>query len=215
MFLIVALTVSRDSMIQPDAKVVRVRRSGRVLVFIAMLFISGPTTATPDFTGAGVLLIANERGSTFVFLGRDRYRPWYETLAGRREFVLDSGSRSGSRRETAYETALRECFEESRGFLKPDYLSDVTDSAELIRDGSFVFFRAEIEKFSVDEIMRAQIPDSVNPDAFREIVDYAWVSVEAVLSSDDAFVVDDAGRRIQVRGRLKSRLVRARAAGWL
>lgn len=215
MFPTVALTASRDSMIQLDANVVRVRYSRRVLVFIAMLFISGPTTATPDFTAAGVLLVANESGSTFVFLGRDRYRHWYEMLAGRREFVLDSGAENGSRRETAYETALRECFEESRGFLKPDYLSDVTDSAELIRDGSFVFFRAEIEKFSVDEIMRAQIPDTVNRDAFREIADYAWVSVEAVLSSDDAFVVDDAGRRIQVRGRLKSRLVRARAAGWL
>lgn len=215
MLLTVALPASRDSMIQPDADVVRVRYSRRVLVFIAMLFVSAPTTATSDFTAAGVLLIANERESTFVFLGRDRYRPWYETLAGRREFVLDSGAGNGSRRETAYETALRECFEESRGFLKPGYLSDVTDSAQFIRDGSLVFFRAEIEKFSVDEIMRAQIPDTVNPDAFQEIVDYAWVSVEAVLSSDDAFVVDDAGRRIQVQRRLKSRLVRARAAGWL
>jgi len=202
-------------MILPDANVVRVRRSGRVLIFIAMLFVSAQTVATSDFTAAGVLLIAKERGSTFVFLGRDRYRPWYETLAGRREFVLDSGAGNGSRRETAYETALRECFEESRGFLQPDYLLDVTDSAKFIRDESFVFFRAEIEKISVDEIMRAQIPDTVNADAYREIVDYAWVSVEAVLSSDDAFVVDDAGRRIQVQRRLKSRLVRARAAGWL
>ena len=202
-------------MIQLDVKVLSLHHSGRVLVFIAMLFISARTTATTDFTAAGVLLIAKANGSAFVFLGRDRYRPWYEMLAGRREFVLDRGAGNGSRRETAYETALRECFEESRGFLKPDYLLDVTDSAEFIRDGSFVFFRAETEKFSVDEIMRAQIPDTVNRDAFREIVDYAWVSVEAVLSSDDAVVVDDAGRRIQVRGRLKSRLVRARAAGWL
>lgn len=215
MLLSVALTVSRDSMIQPDANVLRVRRSACVLVFIAMLFISAPTTATPDFTAAGVLLIAHERGSTFIFLGRDRYRPWYEMLAGRREFIPDSGARNGSRRETAYETALRECFEESRGFLKPDYLLSVTNPADFMRDGSFVFFRAEIEKFSVDEIMRAQIPEPVNLDAFREIVDYAWVSAEAVLASDDAFVVDDAGRRIQVRGRLKSRLVQARAAGWL
>ena len=202
-------------MIQTDVKVLSLHHSGRVLVFIAMLFISAPTTATTDFTAAGVLLIAKANGSAFVFLGRDRYRHWYEMLAGRREFVLDSSAGNGSRRETAYETALRECFEESRGFLKPDYLLDVTDSAEFIRDGSFVFFRAETEKFSVEEIMRTQIPDTVNRDAFREIVDYAWVSVEAVLSSDDAVVVDDAGRRIQIRGRLKSRLVRARAAGWL
>jgi len=215
MLLTVALPASRDSMIQPDADVVRARHSGRVLVFIAMLFVSAPTIATSDFTAAGVLLIANERESAFVFLGRDRYRSWHETLAGGREFVRDSGAGNSSRRETAYETALRECFEESRGFFKPGYLSDITDSAQFIRDGSLVFFRAEIEKFSVDEIMRAQIPDTANPDAFREIVDYAWVSVEAVLSSDDAFVVDDAGRRIQVQRRLKSRLVRARAAGWL
>jgi 8-oxo-dGTP pyrophosphatase MutT (NUDIX family) len=210
-----ALTLSRNVMIQPDASVLRVRRSGRVLVFIAMLFIPVQASATTDFTAAGVLLIANETGSTFVFLGIYRYRPWYEMLAGRREFVLDRGAGNGSRRETAYETALRECFEESRGFLKPDYLLGVTDPADFVRDASFVFFRANIEKFSVDEIMHAQIPDAVNPNAYSEIVDYAWVSVEAILSSDDAFVVDDAGRRIQVRGRLKSRLLRARAAGWL
>jgi 8-oxo-dGTP pyrophosphatase MutT (NUDIX family) len=202
-------------MLQLDANDLRARRAWRVFVFVAMLFISAPTNATPDFTAAGVLLIANERGSTFVFVGRDRYRSWFEMLAGRRELVRDSGSGNSTRRETAYETALRECFEESRGFLKLEYLSDVTDSAGFIRDGSLVFFRAEIGKFSVDEIMRAQIPDTVNPDAFREIVDYAWVPVEAVLSSDDAFVVDDSGRRIQVRGRLKSRLAQARAAGWL
>ena len=63
--------------------------------------------------------------------------------------------------------------------------------------------------------MRVKVPDTIESIPFREIVDYAWVSVEAVLSSEDAFVVDDAGRRVQVRGRLKSRLVRARAAGWL
>lgn len=205
-------------MFQPDAKIVCVRLSGRVLGFIAFIGIlvgPCPTAATTEFTAAGILLVAIENESAYIFLGRDRYRSWYEMLAGRRGVAVDSDDRRTSGRETAYETALRECFEESRRFLKTDYLLSVTDPTDFIRDGSFVFFRADIEKFSIDEIMRVKVPDTVESIPFREIVDYAWVSVEAVLSSEDAFVVDDAGRRIQVRGRLKSRLVRARAAGWL
>jgi 8-oxo-dGTP pyrophosphatase MutT (NUDIX family) len=205
-------------MFERDANILRVGSSRRLLVIIAFfgaLFGSSPTAATTDFTGAGVLLVAFEDETAYVLLGRDRFRPWYEMLGGKREVVPERGEGRTSRRETAYETALRECFEESRGFLKPDYLLDVTDTAEFIRDGSFVFFRADIDKFSVDAIKRAQIPDNVNSSAFREIVDYSWVSAEAVLSSNDAFVVDDAGRRIQVRQSLKPRLRRARAAGWL
>ena len=205
-------------MYRPDAYVLSVRLSERVVVliaFIGMLFASAPSAATTEFTAAGVLLIAEKDGSTYILLGRDRFRPWYEMLAGSREVVADPDDDRESRRETAYETALRECFEESRGFLKPDFLLNVTDPAAFIRDGSFVFYRAQTEKFSVDEIVRAQIPDAANQDPFREIADYAWVSVEAVLSGSDAFVVDDVGRRIKVRRRLHSRLERARAAGWL
>ncbi len=196
----------------------RTGTSRRVLVFMAVvgiLFCSPPSAATTDFTAAGVLLIASQNGSAFILIGRDRYRPWYEMLAGSRERVPDGGRAGMSRRETAYETALRECFEESRGYLKPDYLLGVTDPAAFLRDGTFVFFRADIEKFSSDEIKRRHVPEDANSAAFREIADYAWVSVEAVLSGNDAFVFDDIGRRIQVRRRLKHRLVQARAAGWL
>jgi 8-oxo-dGTP pyrophosphatase MutT (NUDIX family) len=205
-------------MFRPESKMFRTGATRRALVFMAVigiLFCSPPCAATTDFTAAGVLLIAKQNGSAFILLGKDRYRPWYETLAGSREVVPDGGGADVSRRETAYETALRECFEESRGFLKPDYLLAVTDPAVFVRDGSFVFFRAEIEKFSADEIKRQPIPEDANSAAFREIVDYAWVSVEAVLSANDVFVFDDIGRRIQVRRRLKDRLVQARAAGWL
>lgn len=186
-----------------------------VMAVVGILFCSRSCAATTDFTAAGVLLIADQNGSAFILLGRDRYRPWYEMLAGSRERVSDGGGAGMSRRETAYETALRECFEESRGFLKPDYLSGVTDPGAFLRDGSLVFFRAEIEKFSSREIKRQHLPEVANSAAFREIVDYAWVSVEAVLSGNDAFVFDDTGRRIQVKSRLKHRLVQARAAGWL
>ena len=136
-------------------------------------------------------------------------------LAGSRESVPGEGDGSVSRRETAYETALRECFEESRGFLKQDYLLGVTDPSKFIRDGSFVFFHAETVKFPVEEIRSAPIPDGVDAGPFSELVDFTWVSVEAVLSSNEAFVLDDAGRRIQVRRQLKPRLLRAQAAGWL
>ncbi len=197
---------------------VRTRHSLRVPAFVTVIWIlsgSLPCAATTDFTAAGALLIAQEGESAFILLGKDRYRSWYEMFAGRRETVLDGNEQGKSRPETAYQTALRECFEESRGYLKTDYLRGVMQPGDFLRDGSFVYFRAQVAKFSVDDIMRMEISDGVDPAPFREIVDYAWVSVEAVLSSDDAYVVDDSGRRIQVRQRLKSRLVRARAAGWL
>lgn len=205
-------------MFRRDSNKARTVVHPRALVFIAfigILFCSPPSSATTDFEAAGVLLIAHDNGSAYILLGRDRYRPWYEMLAGSREAVLDEGEGIAPRRETAYETALRECFEESRGFLKPDYLLRVTDPAEFIRDGSFVFYRAETDKFSIDAIKREPIPDNVNPTPFREIGDFAWISVEAVLSSNNTIVIDDAGRRIQVRRQLKPRLLRARAAGWL
>jgi len=183
--------------------------------FTSVLLYAPLSSATADFNAAGVLIVARENGLAHILLGRDRFRPWYEMLAGSRESVPGESGGGVSRRETAYETALRECFEESRGFFKPDYLLGVTDSSKFIRDGSFVFFHAETDKFSVEQIRRAPIPDGVDAAPFNELVDFTWVSVEAILSSIDAFVLDDTGRRIQVRRQLKPRLRRAREAGWL
>jgi 8-oxo-dGTP pyrophosphatase MutT (NUDIX family) len=212
------LTRSRYSMFRRDSDKARTVVHPRALVFIAfigILFCSPPSSATTDFDAAGVLLIARDEGATYVLLGRDRFRPWYEMLAGSRNFVSDDGKGDAPRRETAYETALRECFEESRGFLKSEYLRTVTDPARFMRDGSFVFFPAEIDKFSVDAIKRNPIPDNVNPIPFLEIGDFAWISVDAILSSGDAVALDDTGRRIQIRHQLKPRLLRAQGAGWL
>ena len=210
------LTNSVNAMIGTIASIVRMRFCWRLLGLIAFIVVSfgpSPIAATTDFSAAGVLLVAHENGSTWVFVGKDRYRPWYEMLGGSRGVVTDGDN--ASRPETAYETALRECFEESRAFLKSEYLLSISNPAEFIRDGPFVFFRAETAKFSADDVRRKQIPANVDPSPFLEMVDYAWVSVEAILSSSDGFVLDHAGRRIQVRQSLKSRLLRARSAGWL
>jgi 8-oxo-dGTP pyrophosphatase MutT (NUDIX family) len=214
--LAVALTSFRNAMIGTAARIAGSRFCWHRLGIIAFIGVSlgpSPIAATTDFSAAGVLLIAYENGSSLVFLGKDRYRPWYEMLAGSRDVVPVGNNES--RLETAYETALRECIEESRGYLKSEYLLSISNPAEFIRDGSFVFFRAGAKMFSVDDVRRMQIPADIDASPFREMVDYAWVSAEAVVSSSDSFVFDHAGRRVQIRPSLKLRLLRARAAGWL
>lgn len=171
--------------------------------------------ATGDFTAAGILLIARENGSTYVLLGKDRRRGWYEMLAGGRETVATGEGGHTRRLETAYETALRECFEESRGFLKPEYLLSIVNPADFLRDEHLVYFHAEIEKVPVADLLSMPLPRSGNVLGFLEIGDYAWVSVETVLSAQDNFVLDDTGRRIQLRAQFRFRLDQARAAGWL
>lgn len=180
---------------------------------LVLLAASGPVQATRDFMAAGVLLVAHEGDSAFVFLGRSRYRAWYEALAGRREVVASASGEQVRRQETAYETALRECFEESRGFLRPELLRDITDRTRFIRDGAIVLFFANIEKFLIADLMASPLPPGGG--AFAEIADYAWVPVDHVLASGDEWVDDDTGRRILVRKELKSRLIRARQAGWI
>lgn len=201
-----------------DLDNVRAQLSRHALVFVlfaSVLLHAAPGLATTEFNAAGVLPVARENGSTYVLLGRSWFRPWFEMLAGGREAAPGDAGQSTPRRETAYETAVRESFEESRGFLKPDYLRNVTDPGKFLRDGSFVFFGAEIDKFSIDEIKREPIPEVANRAPFLELIDFAWVPVEAILLSNDVFVIDDNGRRIQVRPQLKPRLLQAQAAGWL
>jgi len=186
-----------------------------IMILVFMVFVAMPAGATREFVAAGILLVARDNGSVLVLLGRDRNRPWYEMLGGRRQ--LNSGIDNGHAREgeTAYETAIRECFEESRGFLSPDVLRRATDPSRFIRDGGFVFFLGTIDEFRIARLEESPAPQSDGAAAFGEIADYAWVPVENVLASNDVQVTDSIGRRIKVRRQLKSRLTRAREAGWL
>jgi hypothetical protein len=93
-------------------------------------------------------------------------------------------------------------------------LHRATDPSRYIRDGKFVYFLGTIDRFPITELETSSELQSDSAAAFREIDDYAWVPVENVLASDGVFVIDAAGRRIEIRRQLKSRLTRARAAGW-
>lgn len=183
------------------------------MICLACCLLSARGAATEDFVAAGMLLVAREEGTAYVLLGRDRYRDWYEMFGGRAVLVADVERDARTRRETAYETAIRECHEESGGLLAPSLLRQISDPMQMLRDGSFVFFLAGIEKIAVEK-MKAAARSQVSP-GFHEIADYAWVSVDEVFAGNDDSVSDETGRRIRVRPELKSRLERARAAGWL
>lgn len=191
-------------------------RRRRILATLVLVFAAAsPVAATSDFMAAGLMLVAGDRGAPLILLGRDRSRPWFEMPGGRRQQVSSPGENNAGRPETAYETAIREAYEESKGVLSRQLLRQATDPARFIRDDGFVFFLGEIDKVPVDRLVDAAAPDAAGATGFDEVVDYAWVSVDSVLNGDGASVIDDAGRRIPLRRQLQSRLKRARAAGWL
>lgn len=185
------------------------------LVLTVLYFTAVPAVAARDFAAAGVALIARIDQSTQIFLVRHHSRSWYEMPGGRRQTFEDATIDQGSRSETAYETAIRECYEESRGFLSPQFLRGIVDPSRMMHDGEFVFFVANTAWFSLTEISRAADSGDDNDHAFREIESYAWVPIDNVLASENDTVVDADGRSLKIRHQLKSRLARVRDAGWL
>ncbi|MGD8790856.1 MAG: NUDIX hydrolase [Burkholderiales bacterium] len=185
------------------------------LTLVAFCFMVAPVAASRDFVAAGIALVAKEEQSALIFLVKHHSRSWYEMPGGRRQMVEDARIERGKRSETAYETAIRECYEESGGFLSPEFLRRIVDPSRMMRDGGFVFFVAITDWFALSDLPGAADSGHENAHAFREIERYAWVPVKNVLASENATVVDADGRSLEVRRELKSRLMRAREAGWL
>jgi 8-oxo-dGTP pyrophosphatase MutT (NUDIX family) len=179
-----------------------------IAVLVVLCWAGVPVAATTDFEAAGALLVTGDRQASLVLLVKHRSRSWYEMPGGRRK--MQSARESGP--DAAYETVIRECYEESRAVLSRERLRAAIDPARKLRDGGFVFFVGRMDPVPLDRLRRATVPESA---AFREIADYAWVAIEDILASDDDMVIDEEGRRIKVRPQLKPRLTRARANGWL
>lgn len=179
-----------------------------ILVSVMLCAPGLPAMATAGFKAAGVLLVTGDGGSSRVLLVKHHSRSWYEMPGGRRQ--MQSAGENGP--EASYETAIRECHEETRGVLSREFLRKAVDPARKLRDGGFVFFVAKVDPVALDRLRQAPVPEVA---AFREIDDYAWVAIENALASDGDMVIDEEGRRIQVRTQLKSRLTRARQKGWL
>ena len=185
------------------------------VALIALYFVATAATASQEFKAAGILLVAEDDRSALVFLVRHRSRSWYEMPGGRRKTLGDAATDQDNRSESAYETAIRECFEETRGFLSPELLRRIVDPSRMIRDGGFILFVAKIGWFPLTDLPAPADSGHEDADAFREIADYAWVPVENVIASEGESVVDANGRVMEIRRQLKSRLLRARAAGWM
>ena len=192
----------------PGVIVVKEKSVYFVLAFLGLSLAVSPAAATANFRAAGALLVTGDGQSSLVLLVKHRSRSWYEMPGGRRQtHSVDKGGP-----DSAYETAIRECFEESRGMLSREFLREAIDPGRKLRDGGFVFFVGRVDPIALDSLRRAPVPEVA---AFREIADYAWVAIESILGSEDGTVIDEEGRRIRLRAQLKPRLASARAKGWL
>lgn len=186
-------------------------RYSTVAITALCLMITG-AAASQEFMAAGALLVADKEQPPLILLVKHHSRSFFEMPGGRRQMVERTGA---ERRETAHETAVREVFEELRGYLSPDYLREAIDPSRSMQDGGFVFFIARIDRFPTTAIAELSRLDDDSSAGLREVADYAWVSVESVFASSDETAIDANGHRIALRRQLKSRLERARAAGWL
>jgi len=185
------------------------------LVLVAMSYAISPAQAGENYAAAGIALIARYGERDLIFLVRHHKRSWYEMPGGRRLTIDDTNSGRSQHDETAYDTAIRECYEESRGFLRPELLRDVVDPARRLQDDKFVYFVAKIKWFPLSELPAAPDANDESMRAFHEAVDFAWVPVTNVIESEDGTAVDLDGHRIELRKQLKPRLIRAGASGWL
>ena len=185
------------------------------LTLVAMWCVAPPAQAGEDYAAAGIALVARHENADLILLARHHSRSWYEMPGGRRKSADDTGSANVEHDETAYDTAIRECYEESRGFLRPELLRKIVDPARSLRDGGFVYFVAKIDWFALSELPAESDSDHENMHAFHEIVDYAWVPVTNIINSKDGTAVDSTGRRLEIRRQLKRRLIHAGTAGFL
>ena len=183
-----------------------------IAVFALLCVVAAPAPAQADFIAAGALLVTGEGQSAMVLLVKHHSRSWYEMPGGRRQQQSAGASGQTGTPETAYETAIRECHEETRGILSHEYLREAVDRSQKFQDRGFVYFVGRIDRIPADSLRQAPVPREA---AFSEIADYAWVAINSVLASNDDQVADEAGRRIKLRPQLKPRLARARSQGWL
>ncbi|NIO43219.1 MAG: NUDIX domain-containing protein [Burkholderiales bacterium] len=123
--------------------------SSRVLLLLALCSMAAPVAAEEDFVAAGILLASQNQQPTMIFLVKHHSRLFYEMPGGRRQLI---SSPKGERRETAYETAIRECIEETRGHLSASLLQERVDPSRYLRDHGFVFFFGKIHRFTLSEL---------------------------------------------------------------
>ena len=193
----------------------RIGFAGYLFLVVALCCPLSGSAADDDYAAAGIALIARHGSSDLIFLVRHHKRSWYEMPGGRRKLAGGANAGQGKQGETAYDTAIRECHEESRGYLSLEQLRAIIDPARRLQDGKFVYFVARIDWFALSEIPAAPDAKDESMRAFHEAADFAWVAVSRVIDSEDATAVDSTGRRIGIRRQLKPRLIRAVAAGWL
>jgi len=185
-------------------------------LFITSILLFSTTIASEVFANAGMLIMVQNTNGTFVLLERDRDRDYFEFPGGTTE-IAQSLTSQNTIVESAYETALRETVEETRGYLGRRELMAASDPVKWrIEIDDFVIFRVKTEMFDLNNILSIKIPARNNGHwtPMLEIIDYAWVDINLILHSKLSKVVDTKGREIQVRSNLPEYIKLAKKKGW-
>ena len=128
---------------------------------------------------AGMLVIAEDGGKTYLLFVQTHKHDCYEFPGGRVERGEDLVSRR-YQKETVYETAVRETMEETRGYLGRQQLTSASSADRFIEAGKYSLFLAKLPFFKLDEVREIKIPRSKKWASMREVVNYAWVDVSVI-----------------------------------
>ncbi|MFT6394420.1 MAG: 8-oxo-dGTP pyrophosphatase MutT (NUDIX family) [Methylophilaceae bacterium] len=136
-----------------------------------------------------MLVAAKEDGKTYVLFVQTFKHDYYEFPGGRIEHG-ESLLNGGSKIETPYETAVRETLEETRGSLGQQQLVPVSSPKQLVEVSKFRIFLAKLPFFKLNDLLEIKIPKGKKWSPMREVVNYAWVDVNAVQQSDNVTTRD-------------------------
>ena len=191
----------------------------KTLTFIFSISLSQLSLCNDDdIKFAGMMLFANDNEKTYVLLGTTRkdknsIEMYYESLAGNPEEVSDlMGNKKKD--ESLYEVALRECIEETRGYLGRSYLLKNSNEFEYIDNEDIRLFKLKVTFFEIKELKIIGVPYGEKWRVNKEMYDYVWVEVDVLAKSTDNNIKTKNGKNVTVHKKIPEQIKKAKAKGW-
>lgn len=131
------------------------------------------------YANAGMLVTAEKGGKTYLLFVQTHKHDYYEFPGGR----VENGENlieTGRQKETLYEAAVRETMEETRGYLGRQQLLTSSSLERVVELGKYSLYVTEVPFFELDDVRRIKIPSGKKWAPMREVVNYAWIDVDAV-----------------------------------
>ncbi len=146
---------------------------------------------------AGMLIVSNENGKTYLLFVQTHKHNYYEFPGGRLEqasSLVDTSSKT----ESPYETAVRETVEELRGYLGHQQLLAASSEVNFVEAGKYRVYLAQLPFFNLNHVREIKIPKGKKWSVMREVVNYAWVDLAVIDEANDGVVTASEGQRIEL-----------------